>query len=98
MSNTTNITGSIRIVGMLGVAAVIAGCASSTPVTDATFGDAVRAARVAQTLNPEASANRNPVTGIDGQSGVRAIQRYESPGASDRSMLAPLPSMGVESN
>ena len=98
MSNATNITGSFRIVGLLGLAIALAGCASSTPVTDATFGDAVRAARVAQTLNPDASANRNPVTGIDGQSGVRAIQRYETPGASDRSMLAPLPSMGVEGN
>lgn len=95
MSNATNITGSIRIVGMLGVAVVIAGCASSTPATDATFGDAVRAARIAQTLNPDASANRNPVTGIDGQSGVRAIQGYENPRAA-RSTLPPLPSMNVE--
>lgn len=35
------------------------GCASSTtPVLDSRFGDAVRAAREAQTLNPTASANQ----------------------------------------
>jgi hypothetical protein len=77
MSNATHTTRLLRVAGSLGLAAVIAGCASSTPVLDATFGDAVRAARVAQTLNPNASANRNPVTGVDGQAGTSAIEGYE---------------------
>jgi len=95
MSNATHTLSLLRITGSLGLVVLIAGCASSTPATDATFGDAVRAARVAQTLYPDASANRNPVTGIDGQSGVRAIQGYENPRAA-RSTLPPLPSMNVE--
>jgi hypothetical protein len=77
MSNAIHITRFLRVAGLLGLAAVMAGCASSTPVLDASFGDAVRAARVAQTLNPNASANRDPVTGIDGKAGASAIVGYE---------------------
>ena len=58
-------------------AALLAGCASTTPVLDANFGDAVRQARKAQTLNPNASANRDPVLGIDGQAGAAAQGRYQ---------------------
>ncbi|MGY8904553.1 MAG: hypothetical protein ACKVIH_08415 [Burkholderiales bacterium] len=60
----------------LGLAAVLAGCASTTPVVDAAFGDAVRKARTQQTLYPHASANQDPVLGIDGQAGIAAQQRY----------------------
>lgn len=77
MSNANYTTQSLRVAGLLGLAAVMAGCASSTPVLDATFGDAVRSARMAQTLNPNASANRDPVTGIDGKAGASAIAGYE---------------------
>lgn len=61
---------------VLSLAALLTGCAASTPVVDSHFGEAVRAARSAQTLNPQASANRNPVLGIDGQAGAAAIDRY----------------------
>jgi hypothetical protein len=44
---------------------------------DAKFGDAVRAAREAQTLNPGASANKDPVLGLDGKSAVQAQERYQ---------------------
>ncbi len=61
----------------LGFAALLAGCASTTPVMDSKFGDAVRQARTAQTLNPNASANRDPVLGIDGKAGAAAQERYQ---------------------
>ena len=65
MSNATHITRFVRVAGGLSLAAVVAGCASSTPVLDATFGDAVRSARVAQTLNPNASANNALCSTLD---------------------------------
>lgn len=58
-------------------AALLAACASSTPLLDANFGNAVRQARAAQTLNPNASANRDPVLGIDGKAGAAAQDRYQ---------------------
>lgn len=67
----------LRRLVLLTGATLLAGCASNTPVLDASFGDAVRRARVAQTLNPNASANRDPVLGIDGQAGVAAQERYQ---------------------
>ena len=58
-------------------AALLSACASTTPVLDANFGKAVREARASQTLNPNASANRNPVLGIDGKAGAAAQDRYQ---------------------
>lgn len=71
---------STRLAGKLAattVAALLTACASTTPVLDANFGNAVRQARAAQTLNPNASANRDPVLGIDGQAGAAAQDRYQ---------------------
>lgn len=62
---------------MLGLIVLLSGCTSTTPVVDSHFGEAVRAARAAQTLNPQASANRNPVMGLDGKSGATAVERYQ---------------------
>lgn len=61
----------------LGGVALLAGCVSTTPVMDSKFGDAVRQARTTQTLNPNASANRDPVLGIDGKAGSAAQERYQ---------------------
>ena len=58
-------------------AALLSACVSTTPVLDANFGKAVRQARAAQTLNPNASANRDPVLGIDGKAGAAAQERYQ---------------------
>lgn len=58
------------------VLAVLAGC-STTPHYDARFGDAVRLARLAMTINPNASDNPDPVAGIDGQAAREAIARYQ---------------------
>ena len=65
-----------RVAGVL-TAALLTACASTTPVLDANFGNAVRQARSAQTLNPDASANRDPVLGIDGQAAAAAQDRYQ---------------------
>ncbi len=65
-----------RVAGAL-TAALLTACASTTPVLDANFGNAVRQARSAQTLNPDASANRDPVLGIDGQAAASAQDRYQ---------------------
>lgn len=51
-------------------------CASTTPDYDAKFGDAVRAAVAQQILNPEASQNTDPVSGIDGKAAQHAMERY----------------------
>jgi hypothetical protein len=58
------------------VLAVLAGC-STTPHYDKHFGDAVREARRAMTINPNASANPDPVAGIDGKAAQQAITRYQ---------------------
>jgi hypothetical protein len=57
------------------VLATLAGCAA-TPNYDRHFGDAVRQARTAMTINPKASANPDEVRGIDGQAAREAVTRY----------------------
>ena len=56
--------------------ALLAGCASSTPNYDARFGDAVRQARQAQTLNPNAGTAAVPIGGFDGRTAREAAERY----------------------
>jgi uncharacterized lipoprotein len=56
--------------------AALAGCAA-TPKYDRHFGDAVRQARTAMTINPAAPANPDPVAGIDGQAAATALTRYQ---------------------
>ena len=57
--------------------AVLAGCASTpSPDYDARFGDAVRQARSAMTINRDAPARPDPVAGMDGQAALHAIERY----------------------
>jgi hypothetical protein len=56
---------------------LLAGCAQPTPQFDATFGDTVRTAVAQQTLNPDASRNNDPVSGIDGKAAHDAMNRYQ---------------------
>ncbi|RJF92839.1 pilus assembly protein [Noviherbaspirillum saxi] len=56
---------------------LLAGCAQPTPQFDATFGDSVRTAVAQQTLNPDASRNNDPVSGIDGRAAQEAMNRYQ---------------------
>ncbi len=56
-----------------------AGCmTATTPLHDAQFGAAVRAAARAQTLVPHAGAHGDPVAGLDGAAGRAAIERYQA--------------------
>ena len=57
------------------VLAMLAGC-TTTPDYDARFGDAVREARTAMTIDPKASANTDPAAGIDGEAARQALDRY----------------------
>lgn len=60
------------------VLALLAGCAGSTaPAYDARFGEAVRQARTAMTIDTQAGAVPDPVAGIDGQAAQAAIARYQ---------------------
>jgi hypothetical protein len=68
--------------------AILAGC-STTPDYDARFGDAVRQARHAMTIDPAASGNRDPAAGLDGQAAREAIGRYQD------SLKAPPPVTNV---
>ena len=72
------------------VLALLGGCAASTtPNYDARFGDAVREARQRMTLNPNASANPDPMAGMDGRAAREAVGRYQE------SFKAPPPVVNV---
>ena len=51
-------------------------CLANSPSLDARFGDSVNIAKAQQTLNPEASKNRNVVAGIDGKAAQDTMARY----------------------
>ncbi|WP_423196272.1 MULTISPECIES: hypothetical protein [unclassified Cupriavidus] len=54
----------------------LGGCMNTSPVWDAHFGESVRTVRMMQTLNPDASYNTDPVTGVDGRAATYALDRY----------------------
>lgn len=54
----------------------LSACATHSPNLDAQMGRAVAAARAQQTIEPGASANRDPVAGIDGNAANDAIDNY----------------------
>lgn len=56
--------------------AFLGGC-STTPNYDARFGDAVRQARLAMTIHPNAGANPDQVAGMDGVAAREAQTRYQ---------------------
>jgi type IV pilus biogenesis protein CpaD/CtpE len=59
------------------IAAALSGCAATqAPQTDARFGDSVRSAIAAQTLNPNAGAKPGGPTATDAQAAVNALKRY----------------------
>ena len=51
-------------------------CCATSPRLDARFGDSVNVAKAQQTLNPDASKNRNVVAGMDGKSAQETMVRY----------------------
>ncbi|RAS34598.1 hypothetical protein [Paraburkholderia bryophila] len=72
----TSIHTLIRAALCAGFCAALAGCMTSTPHWDAAFGDSVRQLREMQTLNPQGSANTDPVAGIDGAAAASAQKSY----------------------
>ncbi|HEY0061941.1 MAG TPA: hypothetical protein VGC21_07455 [Telluria sp.] len=67
----------IIAMAVLGIAALLAGCAATSPEADRNFGSAVRGAVAAQVADPGASANTTPVTGMDGRAARATHQHYE---------------------
>lgn len=56
----------------------LAGCASpTTPLLDASFGQAVRATRQAQTQQPAPPESALSGQGMDGKAAVNLIERYQ---------------------
>jgi hypothetical protein len=59
-----------------GILALCGCAATTTPQTDAHFGEAMTMIKAQQTLNPDASRNTNPVTGLDGKAAKGALDNY----------------------
>lgn len=79
----------VSLAALFGVIA-LSGCAiDPAPVVSQEFGQAVRAAQATQTLNPDASRNPDPVSGIDGVSAKNAVATYQ------KSFQAPPPTFTV---
>ena len=76
MSNT-HIFRTLRLVFGALLAATLTACMSTTPAVDAEFGNAVRAARQAQILNPKAAVSTDPVLGMDGKAAASTMDRYQ---------------------
>lgn len=59
-------------------AVLLAGCVSTSPGFDGRFGDSVRNTMASQVADPAASANTNPVLGLDGRAAQAVQRRYEA--------------------
>ncbi len=66
----------LKLVLLTLVVAGLVGCINPSPVVDNNFGKAVNAAKAQQIINPDASLNRDPVAGVDGQAADAAMNRY----------------------
>ena len=86
MKNSVNYRALAALFGVMS----LTGCATDpAPVTSQEMGQAVRAAQAAQTINPDASNNPDPVSGIDGASAKTAADTYQ------KSFQAPPPTFTV---
>lgn len=56
---------------------LLAACASSTPHYDKRFGEALRDARRAMTIDPDAGSRPDPVVGIDGRAAAESQKQYQ---------------------
>lgn len=70
-------TMTMRLTALALLGACLQGCAHTTPQWDRHFGSATRANLAAQVLDPAASANKNPATGVDGRAAKGAHDRYQ---------------------
>ena len=58
-------------------ACLLSACAQTTPQWDANFGNSVRTAFAQQIINPDASQNPDPVSGMDGRAARETMDRYQ---------------------
>ena len=65
-----------KLAALLVTTTLMAGCVAQTPHLDETFGEALNTAKAQQIINPDASQNKDPVAGIDGQAANASIDRY----------------------
>ena len=61
------------VIGLIAALSICSGCAG-TQVADRYWGYSLEAAKSNQILNPEASTNLEPVTGVDGQVAAELVQ------------------------
>lgn len=80
-------------IAVLGV--LLAGCATTTPETDALFGESLNTLKAQQTLNPDASRNDDPVLGLDGKAAKGALDNYRDSFRKPPSEAANVISIGV---
>jgi predicted component of type VI protein secretion system len=66
-----------------------AGCSTMTPQYDTKFGDAVRAAKLKMTINPDAGKNPDQVAGMDGKAARETMNLYHD------SFKSPPPAVNV---
>lgn len=57
--------------------AALGGCMTSTPLWDARFGEAARAVKQAQIIDPQAGERNPSRPGVDGAAAVSAMNRYD---------------------
>jgi hypothetical protein len=57
-------------------ASLLAACMPLTPNLDSSMGSAVNQAKAQQTLNPDASRDTTPASGMSGEEGNLAIDAY----------------------
>ncbi len=67
----------------------LAACGTTPQHLDSQMGESVRIVKALQTMNPQASADLRPVTGLDGKAADAIIDRYH------RSFAAPPPPTNV---
>lgn len=65
------------LIPLTAVCTVLGGCMTSTPVWDAHFGEAARAVKQAQIIDPHAAEHNPSTQGVDGQSAVSAMTQYD---------------------
>lgn len=64
------------MLGGLGISVLLAGCVAPAPVLDSKFGEAINTIKAQQTLNPDASMNKTPAPGLDGQAADAVVDKY----------------------
>jgi hypothetical protein len=67
----------MKLLAITTLAALVTGCASTTPHYDARFGDAVRDAKRKMTINPDAGKNTDQALGIDGRPARESMILYQ---------------------